>query len=513
MIEYSEWGSILLFGEMEKRIYIIGAGFAGQTIADDIKRKKIFGKVNAFLDDDKALIGTSIDGIPILGPIDSVTSILNNSDSDEALIAIPSAPTERIREIYDILRKNNFKHIKILPGISQVINGTAHFVQTREIDPLDILGRTPITISLKESLSYLRGKRVFITGAGGSIGSELARQLLSGGAERLYLFGHGENSICQIFRELKVLQAEGIGEKATIVPIIGDMRDREYVDYIINKTRCNVIFHCAAYKHVPMMEENQVAAIENNVFGTKNLLDASIKHKVDRFVLISTDKAVSPVSVYGVSKMLCEKMVLDAAKKIDKNQAFMFVRFGNVLGSRGSILPIFQSQIKTGGPVTVTDERMERFFMTIPEACSLVLQTGGVGQNGKSYLLDMGEPIKILDLAKQIIRFSGLEPYKDIDIKMVGSRKGERLEEPLWLKEENPSPTDYPKILQLENIEYTQERLDTLLEKLYPICFYTNDKKDDFRNKEKLVKILCDDCKSLDNFYKEIENQPRTDLL
>ena len=513
MIEYSEWGSVSLFGEMEKRIYIIGAGFAGQTIADDIKRKKIFGKVNAFLDDDKALIGTSIDGIPILGPIDSVTSILNNSDSDEALIAIPSAPTERIREIYDILRKNNFKHIKILPGISQVINGTAHFVQTREIDPLDILGRTPITISLKESLSYLRGKRVFITGAGGSIGSELARQLLSGGAERLYLFGHGENSICQIFRELKVLQAEGIGEKATIVPIIGDMRDREYVDYIINKTRCNVIFHCAAYKHVPMMEENQVAAIENNVFGTKNLLDASIKHKVDRFVLISTDKAVSPVSVYGVSKMLCEKMVLDAAKKIDKNQAFMFVRFGNVLGSRGSILPIFQSQIKTGGPVTVTDERMERFFMTIPEACSLVLQTGGVGQNGKSYLLDMGEPIKILDLAKQIIRFSGLEPYKDIDIKMVGSRKGERLEEPLWLKEENPSPTDYPKILQLENIEYTQERLDTLLEKLYPICFYTNDKKDDFRNKEKLVKILCDDCKSLDNFYKEIENQPRTDLL
>jgi FlaA1/EpsC-like NDP-sugar epimerase len=523
MIEYSEWGSVLLFGEMEKRIYIIGAGFAGQTIADDIKRKKIFGKVNAFLDDDKALIGTSIDGIPILGPIDSVTSILNNSDSDEALIAIPSAPTERIREIYDILRKNNFKHIKILPGISQVINGTAHIVQTREIDPLDILGRTPITISLKESLSYLRGKRVFITGAGGSIGSELARQLLSGGAERLYLFGHGENSICQIFRELKVLQAEGIGEKATIVPIIGDMRDREYVDYIINKTRCNVIFHCAAYKHVPMMEENQVAAIENNVFGTKNLLDASIKHKVDRFVLISTDKAVSPVSVYGLSKMLCEKMVLDAAKRISEtdsedksqNQAFMFVRFGNVLGSRGSILPIFQSQIKTGGPVTVTDERMERFFMTIPEACSLVLQTGGVGQNGKSYLLDMGEPIKILDLAKQIIRFSGLEPYKDIDIKIVGSRKGERLEEPLWLKEENPSPTAYPKILQLENIEYSKKRLDSLLDQLYPICFYTPALAGDFRNKEKLLKILCDDCKSLDNFYREIENdnQPRTDLL
>lgn len=504
--------------EMEKRIYIIGAGFAGQTIADDIKRKKIFGKVNAFLDDDKALIGTTIDDIPVLGPISNVTSILSNSDDDEAIIAIPSAPVERIREIYDILQKNKFKHIKILPGISQVINGTAHFVQTREIDPLDILGRTPIAISLKESLSYLRGKRVLITGAGGSIGSELARQLLSGGAERLYLFGHGENSICQIFRELKVLQAEGVGEKATIVPIIGDMRDREYVDYIIKQTKCNVIFHCAAYKHVPMMEENQVAAIENNVFGTKNLLDAALTHKVDRFVLISTDKAVEPVSVYGLSKMLCEKMVLAAADKArdaGNKQAIMFVRFGNVLGSRGSILPLFQAQIKTGGPITVTDKKMERFFMTIPEACSLVLQTGGVGENGKSYLLDMGEPIKIIDLAEQIIKFSGLEPYKDIDIKVVGARKGERLIEPLWLKEENPKPTKYKKILQLDNKEYTAERLDRLLEKLYPICFFTKGKEEAFRNKELLISLLCDDCKSLKDFYEAIKSdgQKRTDLL
>lgn len=512
----NQGGTVKLLGKMEKRIYIIGAGFAGQTIADDIKRKKIFGKVNAFLDDDKDVIGTDIDGVPVLGPINSVTSILNNSDLDEAIIAIPSAPTERIREIYGILQQNHFKHIKILPGISQVINGTAHFVQTREIDPLDILGRTPITISLKESLSYLRGKRVLITGAGGSIGSELARQLLSGGAERLYLFGHGENSICQIFRELKVLQAEGVGEKATVVPIIGDMRDREYVDYIIRQTKCNVIFHCAAYKHVPMMEENQVAAIENNVFGTKNLLDASLKYNVDRFVLISTDKAVDPVSVYGVSKMLCEKLVLDAAAKVNSDsKAIMFVRFGNVLGSRGSILPLFQNQIKTGGPLTVTDENMERFFMTIPEACSLVLQTGGVGKNGNSYLLDMGEPIKIIDLAKQIIKFSGLEPYKDIDIKIVGARKGERLVEPLWLKEENPTATEYPKILKLENKEYTAERINELLEKLYPICYFTEDKKEDFRDKEKLVNILCDDCKSLKDFYEEIktDNQLRTDLL
>ena len=485
----------------DSQIYIIGAGFAGQMIASDLKRKKVFGTVAAFLDDDSSLIGKQIDGIPVLGPISDVAKLLRCGPMDEAIIAIPSAPTEKIREIYEILKKCGFSHIRILPSVSQIVDGKAHLVQTREIDPLDILGRTPVIIPLHESLNYLRGKRVLITGAGGSIGSELSRQLLSGGAERLYLFGHGENSIVQIYRELHVLQQEGVGEKATVVPIIGDMKDREYVRYILKKTHADVIFHCAAYKHVPMMEENPVAVIENNVFGTKNLLDAAIEAGVQRFVLISTDKAVSPVSVYGASKMLSEKLILQYAKKAAQNQKFRFVRFGNVLGSRGSILPLFQQQIKTGGPVTVTDKNMERFFMTIPEACSLVLETGGVGENGRSYLLDMGEPLKIIDLAEQIIKFSGLEPGKDIEIKIIGAREGERVYEPLWLSEENPQKTEYEKLLVLKNIEFGDDALDTLLSKLEPICYFKGD-EEKFRNKEELLSILRAAVPSLDEYYK-----------
>ena len=494
-------------GNIDSRLYIIGAGFAGQMIAQDLKRKKIFGTVAAFIDDSKELIGTEIEEIPVLGPIDTMASVLRVTAIDQAIIAIPSADGSRIKQIYDVLKKCGFFHIKILPSISQVVNGKAHFVQAREINPLDILGRTPIIIPLHESLSYLKGKRVLITGAGGSIGSELARQLLSGGAERLYLFGHGENSIVNIYRELHILQNEGVGEKASVVPIIGDMKDREYVKYIISRTRADVIFHCAAYKHVPMMEENPVACIENNVFGTKNLLDAALECGTERFVLISTDKAVDPVSVYGVSKMLSEKLVNEASLKTNGRQSFMFVRFGNVLGSRGSILPIFMEQIQNGGPVTVTDPAMERFFMTIPEACSLVLQTGGVGENGCSYLLDMGEPIKILTLAEQIIKFSGFEPYKDMDIKFIGARRGERLTEPLWLEEENPSLTEYKKILKLQNIPPKTFSLEELLKQLEPICFFTSSKAELYRDKTTLVKILRNAVPSLDNFYKEEESE------
>lgn len=487
--------------KVQPTVYIIGAGLAGTMIAHEIKRKGVFGRVAAFLDDDPQKIGAKIEGIPVLGPIQDVARLIRVEARDELLIAIPSIKAERLREIYAIVKEAGFTTIKLLPGISQIVDDSAHLVQAREINPQDLLGRTPIKISLKSSLAYLRGKRVLITGAGGSIGSELARQLLSGGAERLYLFGHGENSIYQIDKELRLLQEEGVGDKATIVPIVGELKDRDYMRYIIGKLRCDAVFHTAAYKHVPLMEANPVAVIENNVFGTKNLLDACIENGVKRFVLISTDKAVNPVSIYGVSKMLNEKMVLDAAARVGEkygspDYAYMFVRFGNVLGSRGSIFPLFVEQVKKGGPVTVTSPDMMRFFMTIPEACSLVLQTGGVGINGQSYLLDMGEPVNILETARQLIRYMGYEPEKDIPIEIIGVRPGERLEEPLISKTEYTEQTDYPKILRLQNREeYDSATLRTLLAALQPVCC-SSDNPALYRNKEHLTRILCDACTS-----------------
>lgn len=481
-----------------ERLYIIGAGFAGQTLAQEIKVKAIFGEVVAFLDDDPEKIGRKIDGIPVLGPIRDVAQLLRMKGADEAIIAIPSASREYLKDIYHTLKQVGFQRIRILPGISQIIEGDAHLIQTRSIDPQDLLGRTPITVNLKESLAYLRGKRVLVTGAGGSIGSELCRQLLSGGAARLYLFGHGENAIYQIDRELRLLQEEGVGEKATLVPIIGELKDTRYMDYILERLKVEVIFHTAAYKHVPMMEENPVAAIENNFFGTANLIAAARKQGVSRFVHITTDKAVEPVSVYGVSKYLCERLVLEEAAQAAASRGaadaayphFMVVRFGNVLGSRGSIMPLFQQQIEKGGPVTVTHPQMRRWFMTIPEACSLVLKAGGVGENGNLYLLDMGEPVRIRDMAEQMIRFYGFEPETDIKIDYIGLRPGERLGEKLWGDDELPGQTEFNRILKVERKKPHKQNIQELMGQLRPICCFDPEHPDLYRDPKRLRDIL-----------------------
>jgi len=473
---------------MSKRLYIIGAGFAGCTLADEIKSKKIFGEVVAFLDDDPEKIGRRINDIPVLGPIRDVAILLRMNPADEAIIAIPNASKEYLKELYAILKNAGFHKIRILPGISQIIEEDAHLIQTRSIDLQDLLGRNPVAIKLKQSLSYLRNKRVLVTGAGGSIGSELCRQLLSGGASRLYLFGHGENSIYQIDRELRLLQEEGVGEKAALVPIIGDLKDSDYMNYIIGNLKADIVFHTAAYKHVPMMEENPVAAIDNNVLGTENLIQAAIKHGIKRFVHITTDKAVQPVSVYGASKYICEQMVLQAAEKGGPN--FMVVRFGNVLGSRGSIVPLFQKQIEKGGPVTVTHRDIRRWFMTISEACSLVLKAGGVGENGGLYLLDMGEPVRIRDLAEQLIRFHGYEPDTQIKIEYTGLRPGERMDELLWSSDEEPRETEYDRILRVNRKKPLSIDIKALVDELRPICRLDPGKPQAYRNVELLRSTL-----------------------
>ena len=446
----------------------------------------------AFLDDDPEKIGHKIEGTPVLGPIRDVAILLRMNPADEAVIAIPNAGREYLKELYIILKKAGFQQIRILPGISQIIEGDAHLIQTRSIDLQDLLGRNPVVIKLKQSLAYLRGKRVLVTGAGGSIGSELCRQLLSGGVSRLYLLGHGENSIYQIDRELRLLQEEGVGERAAIVPVIGDLKDSNYVDYILSHLKADAIFHTAAYKHVPLLEENSVAAIENNVLGTENLIQAAVKHSIKRFVHITTDKAVQPVSMYGASKFICEQMVLDAAGRGGPN--FMVVRFGNVLGSRGSIVPLFQQQIEKGGPVTVTSPEIRRWFMTISEACSLVLKAGGVGENGGLYLLDMGEPVRIRDLAEQLIRFHGFEPDTEIKIVYTGLRPGERMDEPLWSEDEEPCETEHSRILRVNRKKPLSVDINTLLEELRPICRFDSARPQAYRNAELLKGILQEHC-------------------
>lgn len=476
----------------DNRIIIIGAGFSGQAIAKEIMKNSAHGKVIAFIDDDKDKIGTSIDDIPVFGPINIISTLFDGLKGDDALIAIPSLTHKELKRIVKIVKTAAFKRIRIVPSVSQIVSGDAHLVQTRELDPQDFLGRTPIHIDLKKTLKFLHNKRIVITGAGGSIGSELSQQLLMAGAERIYLFGHGENSIYQIDQELRRLQAAGVGEKSTIVPVIGDLQDRDYMHFIIKRLKADFIFHTAAHKHVPMMEKNPVEAVKNNVFGTKNLVDAIEAAGIGRLIFISTDKAVNPSCVYGASKKLAEMIVMGSNTK--SNQ-FSVVRFGNVLGARGSIVPLFRNQIMDGGPVTITHPHMSRFYMTISEAVSLVLQTAGIGEHCSLYLLDMGEPIKIVDLAETMIKFYGYTTDQ-IPLTFIGLREGEKLHEKLHdEKFELPQKTTQDRILKIVRADGKKgAALDIdpfkIIEELEPICFLDSEKDGLYRNRQLLRKTL-----------------------
>jgi FlaA1/EpsC-like NDP-sugar epimerase len=357
-----------------------------------------------------------------------------------------------------------------------------------------LLNREPIQVSLGKALSYVKGKRILVTGAGGSIGRELCRQLITGNASRLYMLGHGENSIYASKQDLLKEENRKMPEEE-IISIIGEIQDRDYMMFLMKRLKPDVVFHTAAHKHIPLTEANPVETIKNNVFGTKNMVDSCKEADVEKFVLISTDKAVDPVCIYGVSKHLAEEIVLK-----EEDHKFLVVRFGNVLGSKGSIVPFFIDQIRRGGPVTVTDENITRFFMTIPEAVSLVLKTGGMGQGGELYLLNMGKSILIVDLAKQIME----DLSAKVEIEFIGLRQGDKLHEDLWSKEkEEINNTRYRGILRVERLTKTED-LDIILERLKPVCFFDSDFPEKYRKRHELRDILEEKFPTL----RTLDNEP-----
>lgn len=432
-----------------KRVVIVGAGDAGEKILREIKtNREINYDVVGFLDDDPKKIGKTIHGVKILGPISSLPTVVVEKRVQEILVAIPSASPSLLRNIVSMASKLRVP-VKTLPGIWELIDGKVTISKIRNVKIEDLLERDVINLDSERIGEYLRGKKVLVTGAGGSIGSEICRQVASYKPRKLILLGRGENSIFNIELELK-----SIYPKLDIKSYIADIRDRDRIFYIFSVEKPDSVFHTAAHKHVPLMEENPDEAVFNNVFGTINLMDASKEYGVSKFIFISTDKAVYPSNIMGATKRVGE--ILIKYYNSHSKTEYIAVRFGNVLGSRGSVLEVFRKQLEKGGPITVTHEDMERYFMTIPEAVGLVLQAGAIGRSGDLFVLDMGKPIKIIDLARNFIELSGYS-LDDIEIKITGLRPGEKLKEDLWEKEEVVERTEHPKILRIladNNIDY-----------------------------------------------------------
>ena len=444
-----------------KNVLIIGAGEAGTMIAREMLRHPEAGlKPIGFLDDDPAKKGIRILNLPVFGPIASLPEEVERHNIQEVLIAIPSGDGRLVRRIVDLSHKVNVSY-RIIPGVYQVLSGAVSISQIRKVDIEDLLGRKPIKLDIDAISKYLRGKRILVTGAGGSIGSEIVRQVACFDPEFMVLLGRGENSLFELELEIKASFPD-----LKYKLIIADVQNRQKLESVFKEIRPQVVFHAAAHKHVPMMEENVDQAIINNVGGTKNVAELALKWGVERFVNISTDKAVNPTSVMGASKRIAEMVVRNIASKAKPGQTFVSVRFGNVLGSRGSVIPIFKRQIASGGPVTVTHPEMKRYFMTIPEAAQLVLEAAALPYNGKVYVLDMGEPVKIKNLAEDLIKLSGFTPYEDIDIIYTGLRPGEKLFEELLTAEEGTMPSPHKKIFianQNDIDESFEEKLEYLL--------------------------------------------------
>jgi len=435
-------------GETAKRVrqerepvptMLVGAGRAGVLVAKEMVSRPDLGLVPVgFLDDDPVKVGTVMEGVPVLGTTADLARLCAIHGAKQALITIASASGASIRRVTTLCEDAGLP-VKIIPGLFEIVGGTVNLSRIREVAIEDLLGRDPVQLDEEAIDRVVKGRTVLVTGAGGSIGSELCRQIGRFAPASLMLVEHSENSLFFIERELRALFPA-----LAINVYLADIRERARVDGILARQRPDVIFHAAAHKHVPMMEANPTEAIKNNVLGTKLLAELADAHGVTEFVMISTDKAVNPTSVMGASKRAAEIFIQALSQR--SRTRFVAVRFGNVLGSAGSVVPIFKEQIARGGPVTITDPEMRRYFMTIPEACQLVLQAGAMGQGGEIFVLDMGEPVKIIDLARDLIALSGLRVGEDIEIKVTGTRPGEKLFEELALEEEGAERTRHPKV-------------------------------------------------------------------
>jgi len=442
------------------QVLIVGAGDAGQLVVREMhKNPQLNLSPVAFLDDDPDKQGVRIHGVPVTGTLDDLGEQLDELPISEVIIAIPSAPGRVVRRVADVCREKEV-HFRTMPGIYELIGGTVNVSRLREVEIADLLRREHAHIEHERVNALLKGKRIMVTGAGGSIASELCRQVARWQPSSIVLVGHGENSIFEIMVEL-----EETFPSLEKFPLIADVRDRQRLAQIFERYRPEVIFHAAAHKHVSLMERNAEEAVTNNILGTRNVVEVAVESGVQRLVMISTDKAVCPTSIMGATKRLAEMIVLQAAERHQRQ--YSVVRFGNVLGSRGSVVPLFKRQIAAGGPITVRDPDVERYFMTIPEAVYLVLQAFAMGQGSEVFLLNMGEPVKILDLAKDLIRLSGLEPGQDIEIVFTGLRPGEKISEVLWDEGVDHFPTDHPEITRLEKLEMLETgKLDDVVQRL-----------------------------------------------
>ena len=434
------------FGATGERVLVMGAGKQGVSVVEEMQRNYRLGmNPIAFIDDDKDKKDFKIRGIPVLGDRKKIPEAVKKLDIEKIIITIPNAPGSLLREITDMCLNLGIQ-ARTVPSMSELLNENTALRNIREVQIEDLLRREPVDTDINKVAEFIQHKRVLITGAGGSIGSELCRQVMKCNPKELVLLGHGENSVFEIEQELKRRADLNLyTEDTNIKAIVADIRFRDSVDVIFEEYRPEIIFHAAAHKHVPMMEFNPAEAVSNNILGTKNLVDASVKYNINHFVYVSTDKAVNPTSVMGATKRVSEMIVLNGAR--EHNKHFVAVRFGNVLGSRGSVVFTFKQQIASGGPVTITDPDITRFFMTIPEAVQLVLQASVLGSGGEIFILDMGEQIKVIDLAKDMIRLSGYEAGKDIEIVFSGLRPGEKLYEELIIPGEEYGKTSHEKIL------------------------------------------------------------------